>query len=78
MSWVRVKFECFLGLSDNSGLKTGEEKQPIRSKWAAEFGQHAAAVIVPAAQAAINQFQYKNSKMVKSPIIPSEVIKCFI
>ena len=59
-------------------MKTDGEKQPIRSKWAAEFGQHAAAVIVPAAQAAINQFQEYNSKMVKSPINPSEVIKCLI
>ena len=65
--------------NDMSGLNpTNEDKPPIRSKWAAEFGQHASLAIVPAAQAAINAFSTNNLNLVNSPIIPSEVIKCFI
>ena len=57
---------------------TNEDKPPIRSKWAAEFGQHASLAIVPAAQAAIDACKNNNSNLVDSPIIPSEIIKCFI
>ena len=76
---VRLKYFYTIIIFDFLGLNPqNEDKPPIRSKWAAEFGQHASLAIVPAAQAAINACKNNNSNLVNTPIIPSEVIKCFI
>ena len=71
-----TKVELFV--RDQSGLNT-EKWNPIRAKWAGEFGQHLSMVIVSATQAAVNAYNGDvgaKATQIRLPLKPANVAAC--